>query len=409
MTSFLLPLTTQQYDPNKVTWIVNELSSTIATKIVPFKTYDRLDKDAGTAATVTLRAQFAAEDTAERREHDETESVRTEAHQLALAGWNALDAQQQQGQVAPAAPVPNAFVVRVRPADEIEARTELLQRTVLAELLAYAASTPAAIKELYEAAAHDNLAKRTTVRHTTALQAAIPDLTSALKRSARIQAHTAAVAVIANTVLNDWRQNVQKYNPEKLASAAVKGNQAILKLRIEAATASDNLTDHCEAYELLHPRATAGFAHLLAASVLEVLEPAFKKHLLKDRTDDKIIVWAALSQEAFVEKMVQQAKLFLHDHPDAVAAAAAAPMIAAIQVELAALRVENKRLAENQRQQQQRQQPAQQAPAAVAPAPAGTRTKPFPPGHPQYTGCAFKMANGRRCGAMDHGWSNHPS
>jgi len=139
---------------------------------------------------------------------------------------------------------------------------------------------------------------------------------------------------------------------------------------------------------------------------------------------DKLVSWSRRPQDVFVRKVAEQANLFLAGHSTTAAAAATGPALAALQVEVAALRIENKRLAEHQRQQQ-RAPPAQQQQRTpqvaqgqqqplVPPTQQQQRLQQaprvsYPPGHPQYTGCAVRDANGRRCGAMDHGWRDHPS
>jgi hypothetical protein len=120
--------------------------------------------------------------------------------------------------------------------------------------------------------------------------------------------------------------------------------------------------------------------------------------------------WARLAQDVFVRKVAEQARLFLATQPARTAAAATAPALAALQVEIATLRVENKRLADQQRLQQTRSPPAtQQQPQQQPQQQRQLRAPSHPPGHPQYTGCAVRDSNGRRCGAMDHGWKDHPS
>jgi hypothetical protein len=180
---------------------------------------------------------------------------------------------------------------------------------------------------------------------------------------------------------------------------------------IKAATAVDQLTNHCEAFEKTHGRGMDGFADLLALSVQAALESALQEHVKAKVGQEKMTKWARLAQDMFVRKVAEQACLFLATQPARTAAAANGPALAALQVEMAVLRVENKRLADQQqRLQQTRPLPAtQQQPQQPQQQRQPSRALSHPPGHPQYTGCAVRDSNGRRCGAMDHGWKDHPS
>ena len=285
----------------------------------------------------------------------------------------------------------------------------MLRREYLAQHLAHALSTAAAIGQLYAPAETDNAAKRLSSGHTAALSATLPAIIEALKQPAKIHAHSGAIVVLVEAIFGYWAIVVQKNDAGKLASATIAANQAILARPIKAANALDQVTDHCEAFENIHERDSVGFADLLADSILTALEPALLTHVKMVVGRDKLVLWSKRSQDVFVRKIAEQANLFLAGQPATAAAAATVPALAALQVEVAALRIENKRLAEQQRQQRtQPPAPAQQQQQQQRPQYQQAPRVSHPPGHPQYTGCAVRDANGRRCGSMDHGWRDHP-
>jgi hypothetical protein len=412
--AFLLPLTSRPYDANKRVFMTNELNI-IATRLVPIKIFKELHKDADDEAKSAFTLALAAEAHADADAHM-LEEVRKEAAANArLNVWNGLGQGEQaaalgHGQIAPVAYVRVNYQARVAPADEIVARTGALRQGFLAGHLIHVFSTPAALSQLYLAPESDNAATRLSTGHLAALQAAKPKITTALEKTAKIESYSAVVAVVVETVFDFWLRTIQKIDSDKLASAKVTANQEIVARTIKAVTALDQLTDHCEAFEKTHRRDADGFADLLALSVQAALESALQEHVKAKVGQEKVTKWARLAQDVFVRKVAEQARLFLATQPARTAAAATAPALAALQVEIATLRVENKRLADQQRLQQTRSPPAtQQQPQQQPQQQRQLRAPSHPPGHPQYTGCAVRDSNGRRCGAMDHGWKDHLS
>lgn len=426
--AFLLPLASRPYDANKRVSMTNELNI-IATRLIPIKTFKDLYNEATSEAASAFDMELIVANRVDGDQHDMEQNVLEAQHNTLLNTWNSLTDAEKAGRPSPGAFLRPAFVARTVPADEKEARLGTLRRGYLAQHLAHALSTAAAIGQLYTAAETDNAAKRLSLGHVTALSAAIPAIVEVLKQPAKIHAHSGAIVVLVDTVFAFWATVIQKNDAGKLASATIAANQAILARQIKAASALDQVTDHCEAFENIHQRDSVGFADLLSDSILSALEPALLSHMKMLVGRDKLVSWSRRPQDVFVRKMAEQANLFLAGHSTIAAAAATGPALAALQVEVAALRIENKRLAEHQRQQQ-RVPPAQQqqqrvpqvalAPQQpqVPPAQQQQQQRPqqqqamrvsHPPGHPQYTGCAVRDANGRRCGAMDHGWRDHPS
>ncbi len=420
--AFLLPLASRPYDPNKRVYMTNELNI-IATRLVSIKMFKDLNNEATSAATSAFDRAQATEAHVEAERHEMDENAREAQHNKLFNMWNGLTDAEKLVKAAPPHFVHLQFAQRVIPVDEKETRTDELRRLNLAQHLTYALSTAAAIGQMYVPAETANAAKRLSLGHETALAAAIPAIAETLRNTAKIQAHSAAIVVMVDTVFEFWAIVVQKNDAGKLASATITANQAILARPIKATAALDNLTDHCEAFENVHKRTMIGFADLLAGSVLTALEPALHDHVKTTVGRDKLTSWAAQPQNVFVKKLGEQANLFLAGQP-----AATGPALAALQVEVAALRIENKRLADHQRQQQRVQpaaQPAQQQQRAQQSTQPAQQQQPtqsvqqqqqrqqqlrvsHPPGHPQYTGCAVRDLNGRRCGAMDHGWRDHP-
>jgi hypothetical protein len=422
--AFLLPLTSRPYDANKRVFMTNEIN-VIATRLIPIKIFKELHKDADEEAKSAFAMALAAEAHADADAHVARElHLKTVANTL-LNTWNSLTTAEQQNKMPPDAFVPTAFAVRVPKADEVAVRTGTLRHSYLAGHLIHVFSTPATLSQVYSAPESDNTAMRLTMGHLAALQAAKPKITTALEKTAKIESYSAVVAVLVETVFDFWLKTIQKIDSDKLASAKITANQEIVGRTIKAMTALDQLTDHCEAFEKTHGRGTDGFADLLALSVLTALELALQEHVKAKVGQEKMTKWARLAQDAFVRKVAEQARLFLATQPARIAAAATAPALAALQVEIAVLRVENKRLADQQQRQQQARPPSavqkQQQQARPPPAmqqqqqqqqqlPQRQLTAPsHPPGHPQYTGCAVRDASGRRCGAMDHGWKDHPT
>jgi hypothetical protein len=409
--AFLLPLTSRPYDANKRVFMTNELNI-IATRLVPIKIFKELHKDADEEAKSTFQMALAAEAHADADAHM-LEEVRKEAAVNTRRNmWNGLSQDDQaaalgRGQIAPAEYVQVNFQAHVPPADEIVARTSALRHGYLAGHLIHVFSTPAALSQVYSAPESDNTAMRLSTGHSAALQAAKPKITTALEKTAKIESYSAVVAVLVETVFDFWLKTIQKIDSDKLASAKITANQEIVGRTIKAVTALDQLTDHCEAFEKTHGRNTDGFADLLALSVQTALELALQEHVKAKVGQEKMTKWARMAQDMFVRKVAEQARLFLATQPARSAAAATGPALAALQVEIAALRVENKRLADQQqRVQQTRPPPAAQQQQQQQ---RQLRAPSHPPGHPQYTGCAVRDSSGRRCGAMDHGWKDHPS
>jgi hypothetical protein len=419
--AFLLPLTSRPYNANKRVFMTNELN-VIATRLVPIKIFKELHKDADEEAKSAFQMALAAEAHVDADVHVARElHLKTVANTL-LNTWNSLTRAEQQNKTPPDAFVPTAFTARVPKADEVAVRTGALRHGYLAGHLIHVFSTPTALSQVYSAPESDNTAMRLTTGHLAALQAAKPKITMALEKTAKIESYSAVVAVLVETVFDFWLKTIQKIDSDKLASAKITANQEIVGRTIKAVTALDQLTDHCEAFEKTHGRGTDGFADLLALSVLTALESALQEHVKAKVGQEKMTKWARLAQDTFVRKVTEQARLFLATQPARIAAAATAPALAALQVEIAALRAENKQLANQQQRQQVRPPPAvqqqQQQQQQARPPPAAQQQQPpqrqlrapsHPPGHPQYTGCAVRDASGRRCGAMDHGWKDHPS
>jgi hypothetical protein len=412
--AFLLPLTSRPYDANKRVFITNEMS-VIAMRILPLKTFKDLLKDADDEGKTAFSLYLAAEAHADADSHMLEEGQKEAMANTRLNAWNGLTVQEQQGHIAPVAYTRVQFVAHIPSADEVAARTAVLRHGFLSEHLVHIFSTPAALGQLYAAPDSDNAATRLTAGHTAALLASKPMLMVALQKSAKIEAHSGAIAVLVLTIFDFWATVVQKNNADKLASAKIAANQAILARMIMAAAVQDLATDHCEAFEIIHQRNMAGFADLLAASVLMALEPAMQEHVKAKVGQEKMIKWARLSQADFVRKLTEQASLFQATQPTRSAVAVTGPALAVLQVEVATLRVENKRLVDCQQQQQQQRtrlppaikQQQQQPPPQQSQ--QQHKALSHPPGHPQYTGCAVRDANGQRCGAMDHGWRDHPS
>jgi hypothetical protein len=422
--AFLLPLASRPYDANKRVSMTNDINI-IAMRLLPIKVFKDLFNEAATEATSTFEAEEITATRTAADLHVMDLNAREAHHNALLNAYKSLTDAEKVAKASPGAFARPAFVARIVPAEEKDARVSKLRCEFLAQHLTHALSTAAAIGQLYTAAETENAAKRLSLGHTAALSAAIPAVIEALKQPAKIHAHSGAIVVLVDAIFAFWATVVQKNDAGKLASATITANQAILARPIKAATALDQVTDHCEAFEHIHQRDSVGFADLLANSILGALEPALLSHVKMVVGRDKLVSWSRRPQVDFVCKMAEQANLFLAGHSSAVAAAATGPALAALQVEVAALRIENKRLAEHQRQQQRAPAPAQQQQRAPQVA-QGQQQPPVPPtqqqqrlqqaprvshppGHPQYTGCAVRDANGRRCGAMDHGWRDHPS
>jgi hypothetical protein len=413
--AFLLPLTSRPYNANKRVFMTNELNI-IATRLVPIKIFKELHKDADDEAKSTFTMALAAEARADADAHMLEEVRKEAAANTRLNVWNGLGEAEQaaalgRGQIAPVVYVRANFQARVAPADEIAARTGTLRQGYLAGHLIHVFSTPAALSQLYSAPESDNTAMRLTTGHSAALQAAKPKITTALEKTAKIESYSAVIAVLVETVFDFWLKTIQKIDSDKLASAKITANQEIVARTIKAVTALDQLTDHCEAFEKTHRRDADGFADLLALSVQAALESALQEHVKAKVGQEKMTKWARMAQDMFVCKVTEQARLFLATQPAHTAAAANGPALAALQVEMAALRVENKRLADQQQRLQQTRPPpaTQQQPQQPQQQRQPSRALSHPPGHPQYTGCAVRDASGRRCGAMDHGWKDHPT
>jgi hypothetical protein len=426
--AFLLPLASRPYDANKRVAITNEVN-VIATRLIPIKTFKDFYNEATSEAVGAFDTELATANRADGDQHEMEQNAQEAQHNTLLNAWNSLTDAEKVGRPNPGAFARHVFVPCAVSAEEKEARLSALRCGFLAQHLAHALSTAAAIAQLYAAADTDNAAKRLSTGHTTALTAAIPAIVEALKQPAKIHAHSGAIVVLVDAIFAFWATVIQKNDAGKLASATITANQAILARQIKAASALDQVTDHCEAFENIHQRDSVGFADLLADSILSALEPALLVHVKMVVGRDKLVSWSRRPQDMFVRKVAEQANLFLAGHSTTAAAAATGPALAALQVEVAALRIENKRLAEHQRQLQRTPlaQQQQRAPQVVLPpqqpqAPPAQQQQQqqrpqqqqalrvsHPPGHPQYTGCAVRDANGRRCGAMDHGWRDHPS
>ncbi len=388
--SFRLPVAHQEYDANATITMGNEVEA-IVMRLLPIKMFRELLKDAGDISLLELRQQHAQEDEEDQEHHNQVQQDLVVRANTAFNAWNDAGGNGIQ----PPAHAITAFVQRVRQQGDSDTRCLIIRNRLVVEQAVDLFTTGMAMSELYVPSVTALAGTKISTDHWAALAKAATILQTALQGRAVVQSHSAFVTAIAGVILAFWRDSVQGYSADRLASATIEATQAILAQRITMTGVTDGVRQHCGAFETVHVRGSSGFPDLLAASLLSVCEPLLRDHLSSNVPRTKLLKWAKLDTKEFTVHIAEQAKLAQARLPVQVAPATIA--VAALELQVAALQMQI-----NQHNQQREEHPREERRDRH-------HRRGQQVGSLDYRGCLFRLPNGKKCESKAHLAVDHPT
>jgi hypothetical protein len=213
-----------------------------------------------------------------------------------------------------------------------------------------------ALADLYKPFTSAVAAAKVTVCHSAALRKAEGALHVVVHRRTAAQAHAATIALLSTAVLDNWRINIQGYTAAEMAKAAIVAVEETLQRPIMVVSVHDDTVAHCDAFAVINTAGVVGFAECLTTSVVRACEPGLRMHLCQNVPDDELVRQVQLGTPTFVRFVASHAKLAAEKIAAADSAARTHPAVAALEVVVAGLRTDHRRLELQLREQQGRQE-----------------------------------------------------